>query len=83
MRIIDMYTNFILKARRSPLVMNVKGRVDFQKRLAPTWATFIHKLARSNKVEKLKYLRRMKFVPHRPATSGCYNHSMTNASHAA
>ena len=42
--------NFIFKARRSPLVMNVKGRVDFQKRLPPTWATFIHKLARSNKV---------------------------------
>lgn len=45
------------RARRSPLVMNVKGRVDFQKRLPPTWAAFIHKLARSNKTSYLGLLQ--------------------------
>ena len=72
---------FIFKARRSPLVMNVKGRVDFQRRRAPTWATFIHKLAKSNKVQKSSNIEeRFDLFPHRQATSDYYSHSMTNAS---
>ena len=39
------------QARGSPLVMKVKGRVDFQRGRPPTWSTFLHKLARTNKVE--------------------------------